>query len=122
MALNGDIGPILFPRPESTDGLLGCVSCSLGRAGPVCFPFFLSSDGGWLSRRDHSLRSSGPTPLTEVGVVCSPSPPLLVVLPVIFRRGKVCQSPVLGSQSALNSVLALQDLIRTLYRGYFYVP
>ena len=30
-----------------------------------------------------------------------PSPPFLVVLPVVFHRGRVCQSPVSGSRSTL---------------------
>ena len=38
--------PILFPRPESPGGLLGCVKRSLGHPGYVRFPSFLSSDGG----------------------------------------------------------------------------
>ena len=58
--------------------------------------------GGGSSRRDHSLLSSGSPPLTGVGVVRGLSPPFLGVLPVLFHRGKVCQSPVSGSQSALN--------------------
>ena len=78
--------------------------------------------GGDSSQRGRSLRGSGPPHLTEVGLVRGPSPPLLVVLPVIFHRGKVCQFPVSGSQSALNYVLALQGLVRMLCRGSFYVP
>ena len=47
------------------------------------------------------------SPSSDYGgcVVRGPSPPLLVVLLVIFHRGKVCQSPVSGSRSALNYVL-----------------
>ena len=63
-----------------------------------------------------------PPPLTGVGVVRGPSPSLLMVFPVLFRCGKVLSvSPVLGSQSALNSILALQDLVHMFYRGYFCV-
>ena len=46
------------------------------------------------SRRDLSLRGSGPSPLPEVGVVHGLSPPLFVALLVIFHCGKVCQCPV----------------------------
>ena len=48
---------------------------------------------GW---RDISLWGTGPPPLPEAGVVCVPSPPLLVVFPVVFYRGRVCQFLVSG--------------------------
>ena len=80
--------------------------------------------GGGSSRRDPILsRTLVSPPLTGVGVVHGLSPSLLVIFPVLFRRGRVFSiSPVSGSQSALNSVLALQDLVRTFYHGYFCVP
>ena len=94
--------PILFPRPESQSGLLDCVSHSLSRPGALRFPSFLSSDGGWIeSERSFSLGLWSP-PLPAAGVVRVMSPPLLVVFPVAFHRGRVCQSPVSGSQSALT--------------------
>ena len=94
--------PFLFPRPESQGGFLDCVLHSLSCPGALRFPPFLSSVEVGSSRGDLSLWSSGPPPLPAAGVVRIPSPPLLVVLPVIFHRGRVRQSPVLGSQSALS--------------------
>ena len=38
-----------------------------------------------------------------------PSPPFLVVLPVVFHRGRVCQSPVSGSRSTLTQVLSCRS-------------
>ena len=115
-----------FPPPESPGGLLGCISRSLGHPGSIRFQSFLSSDwgggGGGSSRRDHSLRGSGPPPLTEVGVVRGSSPPLLVILLVIFHRGKVCQSPVSGSQSACRTWFARSIMDLSMFLRNFSVP
>ena len=81
--------------------------------------------GGWLeSERPFSPELWFPRPpLIEVGVVRGPSLPLLVVFTGSLPSWQgVSVSPVSGSQSALNSVMALQDLVHTLYRRYFYVP
>ena len=67
--------------------------------------------GGWLEpeRPPFSPRlwlpptPTAPPHLAGVEVVRSPSPSLLKIFPVLFRRGKMMSvSPVSGSQSALN--------------------
>ena len=76
-----------------------------GNLGMYAFPSFLSSE------EPQSLQDSGRPSLVGEGVVCGPSPSLLVVFPVHLRCGEVLSvSPVSGSQSALHSVFALQDL------------
>ena len=74
----------------------------------------------------HSLRNSGPPPPPTSargwsGLRSVPSPSRGFTGSLLSWQG-VSVLPVSGSQSALNSVLALQDLVRTLYHGYFYVP
>ena len=93
--------PFSVPLPESQGGLLDCFSLSLNHPGALRSPSSLSLAGGCIESGRLSLWSSGPPPLPAAGVVHVSSPPILVVSPVVFHRGRVCQSPVLGSQSAL---------------------
>ena len=117
--------PYSIPRPESHVIFLAAFRVHWGTLGMYGFPPSCRRIGGGPSRRGPFLSRTliAPPPLTGVGVVHGPSPSLLVVFPVLLCCGKVLSvSPVSGSQSALNSVLALQDLVRTFYCGIFCVP
>ena len=116
--------PMLFPHPESPGSHLGCILYSLGQPGRVRVPTLPHRMGGGLSWRDSNLFMTLVAPLWPEKVWFADLPlPLLVGFPVHLRCGKgLSVSPVTGSQSTLNLVFALQDLVRAAFREIFCVP